>query len=124
MLGCQENPCAGESEPSISWPNTKGCFRLPPNAISNPSECYLFLNDTNQLECDDEFGLRGVGSSAGRLHKLLAIYQTNAQFQIYQKFHRFYVSVQNARNVKFGALAEGSALTSFNLFMQPVKQIN
>lgn len=65
VLGCQENPCAGESDPSISWPNTKGCFRLPPYAISNPSDCYLFLNDTNELECDDEFGLRGVGSSAG-----------------------------------------------------------
>ena len=69
VLGCQENPCAGESDLSISWPNTKGCFRLPPYAISNPSDCYLFLNDANQLECDDEFGLRGVGSSAGRLHK-------------------------------------------------------
>ena len=67
VLGCQENPCAGEFDRSISWPNTKGCFRLPPYAISNPSDCYLFLNDEKQLECDDEFGLRGVGSSAGRL---------------------------------------------------------
>ena len=69
-MGCQENPCAGEPVPSISWPNTKGCFRLPPYAISNPSDCFLFLNDEDQLECDDEFGLRGVGSSAGRSPKI------------------------------------------------------
>ena len=65
-LECQENPCAGESHLSVSWPNTKGCLRLPPYAISNPSECFLFLNDQDQLECDDEFGLRGVGSSSSR----------------------------------------------------------
>merc|ERR1712080_651145 len=97
VLGCQENPCAGETHPSISWPNTKGCFQLPPNAISNPSE------STSSLTTQTSWSVT-MSSDSEELAALL--------------------EVRNARNVKFGALAEGSASTSFNLFMQPVQQIN
>ena len=67
VLGCQENPCSNSVDPSTWWPNREGCFKLPSLAISNPSDCYLFLNEDNELECDNEFGLRGgVTGSHGK----------------------------------------------------------
>ena len=66
-LECQENPCKGESNPSIPWPGKEGCFPLPADAET--SSCYNLVLDENEIRCEaapDKLGVRGVAVSAGR----------------------------------------------------------
>ena len=66
-LECQENPCKGESNPSIPWPGKEGCFTLPADAET--SSCYNLVLDENEIRCEaapDKLGVRGVAVSAGR----------------------------------------------------------
>lgn len=67
ILGCQDNPCSDKANESIPWPRRNGCFQLPDFALTNPDDCSLFLNDDDELECDDGLsGQRGANSSAGK----------------------------------------------------------
>jgi len=67
ILGCRDNPCSNENNESIPWPRRNGCFQLPNFALTNPDDCSLFLNDDEELECDDGLsGQRGANSSAGK----------------------------------------------------------